>query len=230
MSVILAMDTSGPSLSVALMRDGLALFECVRRSGLTHSESLMPMVDEALRAGKLSMADVDLVAVVKGPGSFTGVRIGVSSAIGLSQALNKPCVGINALEAMAFCASLFDGVVCPLQDARASQVYAAAFRKGKRVMPDEAVSLDEYLERVASFGRCCFVGDGADRHREAILSVMGKSAIFPSEGWMGIRGSCVAQLAYMKQGEAGSWRTLAPYYLRAPQAERERTAKEAQSG
>lgn len=226
MNTILAFDTTGPSLSVALMRDGRTVYECTQLNGLTHSDSLMPLVEEALQSFKLTPGDVDCFAVAVGPGSFTGVRIGVTTAKSLAHATGKPCIGINALEAIAAGASLFGGIVCSLQDARAGQVYCAAFSRGMRVLPDAALKLDAFLEQVITMGTCCFLGDGAVAHRESILAVMGGRAVFAPESAMALRASSVARLALEKADQAVGWEELLPYYLRAPQAERERLAKE----
>ncbi len=305
-SVVLAMDTSGPSLSVALVREGQTVFECVQQNGHTHSESLMPLVDQALRAGNIRPADVDLFAVTTGPGSFTGVRIGVATAKALSQATGKPVAGVNALLALAQNAWVFPGIVCApeegisgeipswrpilrisaaieegfpcgtpprrpifqisaaVQDARAGQVYAAAFgvlagdvdgtSQGRdacvpapddlpdfaknagrhpaprmsQILPDEALPLEAFLEKVKPFlsgARCCFVGDGALRHRDAILAYLGGNAAFVPPDLSAIRASHVARLAVQDPASHGDWRALLPYYLRAPQAERERAAR-----
>lgn len=228
--IVLAMDTSGPSLSVALLRDDVAVFECTQQNGLTHSDSLMPLVDAALAAAGLAPGDVDCFAVANGPGSFTGVRIGVTTAKALAHATGKSCVGVNALEALAAGAALFAGVVCPMQDARAGQVYGAAFCGGVRVLPDMAAKLEDYLARLPQDVPCCFIGDGAVAHRGAIVQALGARAMFPAREDMPLRASRVARLAAAQPGRIGDWRALMPYYLRAPQAERERLAREAQHG
>lgn len=230
MNTILALDTSGPSLSVALLSDGKLLYECTQQNGLTHSDSLMPLVEAALASARLDIARVDCIAPVVGPGSFTGVRIGVSTAKGLANALRIPCIGVNALEALAAGVWPFAGLVCPMQDARAGQVYAAAFRDGERVMQDEACKLADFLRRIQDEGRCCFVGDGAVAHRAEIAEAVGEDAVFAPPQRMSIHAGTVAWLALRAQGEAVDGSRLAPYYLRAPQAERERLAKEAANG
>ena len=115
---LLAIDTSGPVCGVAVLADGVIRYECAVQNKLTHSVNLMPMVDAALQATGLTLADLDRLAVVTGPGSFTGVRIGVSTLKGLAHGEDKPCMAVDALEAMAAGAGAFDGVVCPIQDAR----------------------------------------------------------------------------------------------------------------
>lgn len=227
MTHILAIDTSGPSLSVALTRDGKLVYECTQQNGLTHSDSLMPLIDAALRAGRLAPADVDLFACVTGPGSFTGVRIGVVTVRALSHVTGRPCLGVSALEALAAGALFFDGLVCPMQDARAGQVYAAGFLRGSQALPDAALPLSDFLAQAASYGRCCFVGDGVVAHRAAIEAQMGENAAFPPADRMVIHAADVARLAAARIDHAHGWQALRPYYLRAPQAERERLAREA---
>ena len=122
--------------------------EFTAQNKLTHSASLMPMVEETLHAAGTALRELDAIAAVTGPGSFTGVRIGVATAKGLAHGANLPCIPVNALEALNESAGLFDGIVCPIQDARAGQVYGAAFRSGKRLMPDIPVRLEVYLEKM----------------------------------------------------------------------------------
>ena len=136
---ILAIDTSGPTCGVAILSDGVIRFSQTVLNKRTHSVNLMPMVDAGFSYTGLTLADMDRLACVVGPGSFTGVRLGVSTVKGLAHGIGKPCVAVNALEAMALGAGQFDGTVCPMQDARAGQVYAALFRDGKRMAPDEPV-------------------------------------------------------------------------------------------
>lgn len=227
MTHILAVDTSGPSLSVALTAGDALVYECTQQNGRTHSDSLMPLVDAALRAGRLAPADVDCFACVTGPGSFTGVRIGVVTVRALSHTTGRPCLGVSALEALAAGVPFFEGLVCPMQDARAGQVYAAGFLGGAQVLPDAALPLADFLEQALPYGRCCFVGDGAVAHRQAVVERMGTAAVFPPADRMVIHAADVARLALSRLETAHGWQGLRPYYLRAPQAERERLAREA---
>ena len=125
---ILAIDTSGPVASAAVWEDGVVRAEMVLNVGLTHSQTIMPAVDAVLRACDWTCADMDVFAAVAGPGSFTGVRIGVCAVKGMAHALAKPCVQVHALEALAMQARGFAGAICPILDARRDQVYSAAFR------------------------------------------------------------------------------------------------------
>ena len=152
---ILMIDTSGPACGVALMKDGAIVYEAQLVSGRTHSQRVMPMVDTALSMSDMQMSDIDLFGAVLGPGSFTGVRIGVSTVKALAHAAGKPCIGVDALHALAANVSGFDGVVCPILDARAQQVYGAMFRAGdvpQRLMDDEAMKLVDFLELVDKTG------------------------------------------------------------------------------
>ena len=136
--IILALDTSGPSLSIAIAREGALVYEATLHSGLTHSQNLMPMVESALNVLQLKPSDLSLLAVADGPGSFTGVRIGVAAAKGLARAFNTPCVGIDALEALAWGTGK-SMMWCAPSGMRAQVKYMAQhFKGGQRLLPDAA--------------------------------------------------------------------------------------------
>ena len=143
---LLAVDTSGPVCGVAILTEDGIRHECAVMNHKTHSVNLLPMIDNAFQSTGLTIQDMDRLAVVVGPGSFTGVRLGVSTVKGLAHGAGKPCVAVNALEAMAAGISGFSGVVCPIQDARAGQVYGAAFSAGEnrpnRLMADTPMKVD----------------------------------------------------------------------------------------
>ena len=231
---ILAVDTSGPVAGVAVLRNGSVAYEGVAVNKMTHSVNMMPMVEEALNRSGLSVDEIDLYAAVVGPGSFTGVRIGVSAVKGMAHGAGKLCVAVDALEALT--AGLFgvEGVLCPIQDARAGQVYGAAFRAGmppERLLPDMAEKLPDYLAKVLTVAspeeKLVFVGDGVGTYRQAIMDILGDRAVFPPAHCGYLRPACVAMLADARQDTAVDYLTLMPLYLRAPQAERARAAKEA---
>jgi tRNA threonylcarbamoyladenosine biosynthesis protein TsaB len=229
---ILMIDTSGPACGVAVMKDGNVICEMQLTSGKTHSQRVMPMVDQALNMCEMSVSDIDLFGAVVGPGSFTGVRIGVSSVKALAHAAGKPCIGVDALEALAANISGFDGVVCPILDARAQQVYGAMFESGMppvRLMEDEAEKLTLFLDRVEATGKhALFLGDGVEPCRTAIEERLGEKAHFAPAQHLGLRAASACALAaeYAKEeGNLQDCMTLLPLYLRAPQAERERAAK-----
>lgn len=234
---LLAVDTSGPVAGVAVLRDGAVAYEAAAVNHLTHSANLMPMIEEALSRAGLDIAAIDLYAAVTGPGSFTGVRIGVSAVKGMAHGAGKPCVGVDALEALAASLCLSDALLCPLQDARAGQVYAAAFLPDllglpglppKRVLPNMAEKLDVFLDQalaVADGRPLCFMGDGVAPHEQAIRERLGERAVFTPAHLRYLRPASVAMLAALHADNAVDYLTLMPVYLRAPQAERERARR-----
>ena len=228
---ILMIDTSGPACGVAIVKDGRRVYEAALEGGMTHSQRLMPMVDAALNMAGMTAQDIDLFGAVVGPGSFTGVRIGVSTVKALAHAAGKPCVGVDALEALAMNACEFDGVICPILDARAQQVYGAIFEGGmppRRLCGDAAEKLTAFLDRVEETGkRALFVGDGVAAYEKAIAERLGEKAVFAPAQHAGLRAMCAAMLAQHYADTAQDYITLLPLYLRAPQAERERAAREA---
>ncbi|MEG0742991.1 MAG: tRNA (adenosine(37)-N6)-threonylcarbamoyltransferase complex dimerization subunit type 1 TsaB [Clostridia bacterium] len=229
---LLAVDTSGPVAGVAVLKDGAVAYEGAVVNKLTHSVNLLPMVEEALGRAGLDISQIDLYAAVTGPGSFTGVRIGVSAVKGLAHGAGKPCVGVDALEALAAGVGLFGGLICPIQDARAGQVYGAAFRAGlppMRALPDMAEKLPVFLEQALAVAlpheSLCFLGDGVGVYQPAIEQALGARAIFPAAHLRFLRPAAVAVLAALHAHNACDYLTLQPMYLRAPQAERARASK-----
>lgn len=231
---LLAFDTSGPVAGVAVLRDGAVVYEGAAVNRLTHSLNLMPMAEEALGRAGLDIGQIDLYACVTGPGSFTGVRIGVSVVKGMAHGAGKPCVGVDALEALACGLCLTDMLLCPIQDARAGQVYGAAFAAGMppvRLLPDAAQKLEDFIAEAVSVAkpdqRLCFLGDGVAPNRERIVSALGERAVFAPAHVSYLRPACVAMLAQAYQAQATDYLALQPKYLRAPQAERARARQEA---
>ena len=229
---ILMIDTSGPACGIAVSKDGKIVCEMQLTSGKTHSQRALPMVDSALDMCEMGVKDIDLFGAVVGPGSFTGVRIGVSTVKALAHAGGKPCIGVDALEALAANIAGFDGVVCPILDARAQQVYGAMFECGMppvRLMEDTAEKLTVFLDRCGETGRdCLFLGDGAAAFETLIRERLGDKAHFAAAQHTGLRAASACALAECYAQNEENLRdcmTLLPLYLRAPQAERERAAK-----
>lgn len=228
---ILALDTSGPVCGVAIADETAVRYEGAAVNRFTHSVSLMRMVDEAFEHTGLTMPDIGLFAAVVGPGSFTGVRIGVSTVKGLAHGAGKPCVGINALEALAAGFMDTQALLCPIQDARAGQVYGAAFVAGlppQRRMDDCAAKLDDYLAlalAVAESRPLLFMGDGVAPCQERIAARLGERALFAPPHLCALRPAAVCMLAHARKGEQVDYLTLMPHYLRAPQAERARAER-----
>lgn len=229
---ILAFETSAKAASVALMENGKLLGESYQNTGLTHSQTLMVMAEDLLKACSLTAADVEAVAVAAGPGSFTGVRIGVAAAKGFAWGGELPCYGVSTLEAMARNLGQYAGFVVPVMDARRNQVYTAVFQaeKGKltRVREDMAISLEELKEIIKNLTESVFlVGDGAVLCYNTLLEEV-PNLVLPPEHRMHQRaaGVALAAQAMVDAGIPGEGASLIPNYLRLSQAERERNARE----
>lgn len=227
--VILAFDSSAKAASVALCRDGKLISQYYQASGLTHSRTLLPMAEDLLKNADMTLKDIDAVAVAHGPGSFTGVRIGVSAVKGLCWGLDIPAVGVSTLEAMAYngeCASE-GNIICCAMDARRSQVYNAlfTFEEGKlrRLSPDRAIGLEELSAELGKMQKEVFVvGDGAELCYNH-LEKSGISAVLATEN---VRNQTAWGVCRAAQGkEPVPARDIIPVYLRLSQAERERLQK-----
>ena len=229
---ILALETSAKAVSAAVTEDGKVLASGYQDTGLTHSRTLMPIVEHILKNTDLTVQDCDVIAVAAGPGSFTGIRIGVSAAKGLAFAAEKPAVGVSTLAAMARNVAWLDGLVICAMDARRQQVYNALFQAENgtltRLMPDRAISLEELGRELREIpGTIYLVGDGSDLTHRTLKDTVPNLAT-PPEHRRHQRASGVA-LAAVKQiegGEACDAASLVPNYLRLSQAERERLEKQ----
>ena len=222
--LIRAFESSAKAASVALCRDGHLVSQYSQCSGLTHSRTLLPMAEDMLKNAELTLRDVDLIAVAHGPGSFTGIRIGVSTVKGLAWAGDTPCVGVSTLEAMAWHGLAAGSYVCPVMDARRSQVYNALFeiRDGRpqRLCPDRPIALAELAEDVKKLDAPVFlVGDGA-AITKAFFDAQGIPCRVAPENLLWQDAWGVAMAAMDK--EPGNADSLLPVYLRLSQAERER--------
>ena len=226
--LILAFETSAKAASVALMQEGRIIGSCYQNTGLTHSQTLMVMAQDVLKQCGFAPAQVSHVAVAAGPGSFTGVRIGVAAAKGFAWGGQLPCCGVSTLEAMALWLGQSDGYICCAMDARRSQVYNAIFRaengKMTRITEDRAISLEELCSELAALDAPIYlVGDGSLLCKKAF-----PAAILPPEHRMHQRaeGVAMAAKAAIDRGEICDGNALTPNYLRLSQAERERMEKE----
>ncbi len=229
---ILAFETSAKAGSVALLEDGKLLGENYQNTGLTHSQTLMSMAEALLAHCGLTVKEIDAVAVAAGPGSFTGVRIGVAAAKGLAWGAELPCYGVSTLEAMALNLGVYDGIVCPVMDARRSQVYNALFAAEggvlTRLQPDRAISLEDLGKELKNCEKPIFlVGDGSILCYTTLVEDVPLLRL-PPEHRMHQRAAGVALAAQMQldQGLPGDGAALSPNYLRLSQAERERLARE----
>ena len=230
--LILAFETSAKAASVALLEPPRLLGEVYQNTGLTHSQTLLVMAENLLKQCGKTAQDVTAVAAAHGPGSFTGVRIGAAAAKGFSWGRDIPCYGVSTLEAMAEGLGVWDGYVCPVMDARRSQVYNALFRAERgtltRLAPDRAVSLTELGEEIKNLEKPVFLFvDGAVLCYNTLSKDI-PALVLPPEHRMHQRAVGVAILA-ARQAAAGlapSGGELTPNYLRLSQAERERLEKQ----
>ena len=221
---ILSLDSSATVATVALCEDERLLAEYTLNNGNTHSETLLPLVESVLRLYGISVKEIDLFAVSSGPGSFTGVRIGAATLKGLAFQSNTPCVGVSTLEAIAENLIVHRGLICPVMNARRSQVYTALFRSDgermERLMPDSALSIAELDEILAAYGEpVAFCGDGYG----VTLPALQKTTALPVPERLRHQSAySVAQVAH-RQYLAGNATTdvgLTVTYLRPSQAER----------
>lgn len=227
--LILGFESSAKAASAALCRDGALLAQYYQNSGLTHSRTLLPMAEDMLKNMELTIDDVDLIAVAKGPGSFTGIRIGVSTVKGLAWAAEKPVCGVSTLEAMAWngLTAPEDSIVCCAMDARRNQLYNALFEirdsAPRRLCEDRAIDSARLAEEIKGYGRSVFVvGDGAALCCEALKSSGIDAAVAPEPlRFQTAYGVCMAA----KDVPPCSVHELLPTYLRLSQAERERQEK-----
>ena len=230
--LILAFETTAKAGSVALLEDSKLLAENYQNTGLTHSQTLMVMAEDMLNAAGKTVADVTAVAVAEGPGSFTGVRIGVAAAKGLAWGGQIPCYGVSTLESMALTLGAYQGYVCPVMDARRSQVYNALFYVNhgvvERIREDRAIALTDLAEELKDLAEPIFlVGDGSNLTFNTLNSTI-PGLVLPPEHRMHQRAGGVALAAAGKiaAGDSGDAASMTPNYLRLSQAERERIEKE----
>ena len=225
---ILAFETSAKAASVALLEDGKLVGESYQNTGLTHSQTLMVMAQDLMNQCGVSVSEVDAVAVANGPGSFTGVRIGVAAAKGFAWGKQLPCYGVSTLEAMAHSLGLWQGYVCPVMDARRSQVYNALFyvNHGEitRVEADRAIALEDLGAQLKILeGPIFLVGDGSNLCHNRLGGVI-TNLVLPPEHRIHQRATGVGLVAHKlsQAGESTDANGLSPNYLRLSQAERER--------
>lgn len=223
--LIFGIDTCCMAATAALMDEERMIAETVINHKRTHSQKMMPQVEQMFCLAEIGAQAVDVFAAAVGPGSFTGVRIGVATAKALAQAVDKPCVAVSTLHALAHQVKLFNGIICPILDARRNQVYNALFRGGrelKRICEDRALALEELLlELSREQAPVLFLGDGAAAYRADIEQALGEQAQFTGRSLRMNLGGSVAELGLEAAlcGETISYHDLVPSYVRLSQAE-----------
>lgn len=220
---ILAIDTSSSVASVAVVSDGKVLSEYNVCNGKTHSQIIMPMISDALDKAVLKISDVDVFATSLGPGSFTGLRIGVATAKSFAQATGKKIIGISSMEGL--CANVLADdctLVCPIVDARRGNVFNAIYKNGICLKKDRLISVELLIDEING-NKTVFVGDGCLKHKDTIISKMGDKAIFLSEHLSMSKASSIAFCASLRaaNNDYDEIYSLTPIYVRSSQAERE---------
>ena len=230
---ILAIDSSGLVASIAVVDQDVLCGEYTMNFKKTHSQTLLPMLDELAKMIELDLNTLDAIAVAGGPGSFTGLRIGSATAKGLGLALDKPLISIPTVDALAYNLWGAQGVVCPLMDARRNQTYTGiySFDGGRlhTIQPQCAVGIEEIVEKINEHGESVtFLGDGVTVFKEYIENHCNVPYQFAPAHMNQQRAASVAALAviYYQEGRIETAAEHAPDYLRLSQAERERLEKQ----
>ena len=230
---ILALDSSGLVASVAILEDDNLIAEYTVNYKKTHSQTLLPMLDEIVRMTDTDLSSVDVIAVAKGPGSFTGLRIGSATVKGLGLALDKPIVGIPTVEGLAMNLYDTDAVICPLMDARRNQVYTGIYKFQNHVLQvvkDQIpLGIEEIIDALNAIGQpVIFLGDGVPVYRDVIEQRMEVAYSFAPAHMNKQRAGAIGTRAfeYYQQGRYTNAAEFEPDYLRLSQAERERMEKE----
>lgn len=224
--IVLSVDTSTQNACAAIMSDKGLIAEYTISNKKTHSQNIMPMIEDMLKKSSVTMDMIDAFAVTVGPGSFTGLRIGMATAKTFSQVMKKPIVGVSTLEALANNHIMSDKLICPIIDARRGDVYNALYKSGECTVSQRAININDLLEEIKGES-VVFCGDGAEVYKDIIVEKMGDNAIFSPLSLNGTRGSSVCEVALrrLSRGDVDDAYTLNPAYLRVSQAEREYAEK-----
>lgn len=230
---ILALESSGLVASVALTSDGKMIGEYTTNLKKTHSQTLLPMLDELVKTLEIDLNEIDAIAVCAGPGSFTGLRIGSATAKGLGLALKKPLIPVPTVDGLAYSLYGTERVICPLMDARRQQVYTGLYtfekEEFKIISAQQATSIESIIEKVNTLGRSViFLGDGVPVYKDVIAAQVKVDYSFAPSHLAYQRAGAVAALAeiYYQQGRVESASAHRPDYLRLSQAERELMEKD----
>lgn len=229
---ILAIDSSGLVASVAIVTEEDVIAEYTFNYKKTHSLTLMPMIEEMVQRLELDLSEIDAIAIAAGPGSFTGLRIGASTAKGLAFALKKPIIGISTVEALGYNLYHTDGLICPIMDARRDQVYTGVYEfvaeEYRTIIAEEAIEVATLAEQLNELGRSViFLGDGVSVYKEKLAGLLEVPHSFAPTHLSKQRAGAVGTLGieYYKQDKYVDGKDFEPIYLRLSQAERERNER-----
>ncbi len=230
---ILALDSSGLVATVAIVEDGQTIAEYTVNYKKTHSQTLLPMLDEIVKMTEFDLSTIDAIAVAAGPGSFTGLRIGSATAKGLGLALDKPLIHIPTVDGLAYNLYGSEGLICPIMDARRNQVYTGLYRfvngEFQVVEAQMAVDVQELIEKLNVYGeKVTFLGDGVPVYQTQLKEGLKVSYSFAPAHQNRQRAAAVGTLAmqYYQEGKMETATEHKPDYLRLSQAERERAEKD----
>lgn len=228
---ILSIDTSAKVSTVSIVSEDKVICEYSVNLNFTHSQTIMPMCDEILKTTQISLSDIDAFGVCTGPGSFTGLRIGISAIKGMAYALNKPCISVSTLDALSYNMLDFDGIICCVMDARCNQVYNAIYENNnsnlQKITQDRAVIIDDLLVELKLLKKnIILVGDGADlcynKFKDTLPNIRMASVSNRYQKASSVGLACVKKY---NDNLLVSANDLMPEYLRLPQAQRELIAK-----
>ena len=229
---VLALDSSGLVATMAIVEEEQTIAEYTVNYKKTHSQTLLPMLDEVVKMTEFDLQTIDAIAVAGGPGSFTGLRIGSATAKGLGLALKKPLIHVPTVDGMAYNLYGCKGLICPLMDARRSQVYTGIYRNEKTfeiVEPQMAIAVQELIEKLNQYGQpVTFLGDGVPVYQELLEKGLTVEYHFAPAHMNRQRAAAVGALGlkYLSEGKTELARNHQPDYLRLSQAERERAEKD----
>lgn len=223
---ILAIETSGNNCSIAIIDEEKVISEFSLNTGTTHSQNLVPMLKQVQKFSNIELDEIDAIACSIGPGSFTGLRIGIATVKGIALSLNKPVIGIPSLTGLAYNTPPFDGIICSILDAKNDNVYAAVFENKESIkmtsqyFTNTIYDLIEYLNKQNQ--KILFVGDGAVAYKNKIKEALNEKAIFMPLHLNTQLATSIAKAALDKAqiNEYESYDTLTPLYLKKSQAER----------
>lgn len=227
---ILALDTSGPNCSVSIMDDSTIVGDFTINNGITHSQNLVPMVEQVQKFANIELSDIDTFACSIGPGSFTGLRIGLSTIKGFALSLNKKVIGVPTLLSLAYNVSYFNGIICSILDARNDNVYAALYEKqnGRITLIGDYISdsistLIEVLNKQNFTSPILFVGDGSEVYHEKLVNELSDLTLLFAESNQNRQTALSVARAAMDMAsfnEYCDYHSLSPLYLKKSQAER----------
>lgn len=223
---ILGIETSSKVCAVALSENDKLIKEKILEDENTHSVKLMPLVDELLKETKTELKDIELFSCDKGPGSFTGIRIGIATVKAFLDATNKKAIGVSSLEILAY-NSTNDGIICSIIDARNNNVYCGFFERKDNIIKQigklKFDTIENILEEAKKMkGKITFIGDASKNYKEQIVETMEKQAIFETEVANKLNARNINLISYIKRDEAVDTNKLLPDYLRKSNAERQK--------